>query len=163
MKPLLTSVLSIFLSFVSFSQDVSFNKLMTYYMSQDEDLILNDLRQKKYLIQKEKVAEAFLFDTQILCIKPAVNSPFISNGVILFKKSQNLSGISYLFFDTIQISSKIKEISFRGFKPSFENTTSHWVFEKQDTLVTIERRNVKLNNKTFQRCELSIVNIRVFQ
>lgn len=163
MKSLLISALLLFLSFISFSQDVTFNKLMTYYISKDEELILNDLRQKNYLIQKEQKAETFLFDTQILCIKPAVKSPFITNGVILLKNSQHISAISYLFFDTIQIARKIKEISFRGFKPFFENTTSHWVFEKLDTLVTIEKRNVTVNKTTFHRCEISIVNTSIFQ
>lgn len=156
MKNILATSILLFLSFISHAQDLTFSKLMTYYVSNDEELILNDLRQKKYLIQKEQSAEIQLFDSQINCFKLSEKDYKNMNGMVIFKNSHQISAISYFTFNTAEFQNKLKEIYKRGFKQTIENPTSHWVFNSKDTLVTVEKRDITLNNKIVKRYEISI-------
>ena len=157
MKNILTASILLLLSFMSHAQDLTFGKLMTYYVSNDEELILNDLRQKKYLIQKEQPAEVQLFDSQINCFKTSEKDYKNMNGIVIFKNSHQISAISYFTFNTTDFQNKLKEIYKRGFKQTIENPTSHWVFNSKDTLITVEKRNITLNNKNVNRYEISIM------
>lgn len=157
MKNILTASILLLLSFISHAQDLTFSKLMTYYVSNDEELILNDLRQKKYLIQKEQPAEVQLFDSQINCFKTSEKDYKNMNGIVIFKNSHQISAISYFTFNTTDFQNKLKEIYKRGFKQTIENPTSHWVFNSKDTLITVEKRDITLNNKNVKRYEISIM------
>ena len=156
-KNILTVSILLFLPFINYAQDLTFSKLMTYYVSNDEELILNDLRQKKYLIHKEQPTEVQLFDSQINCFKPSEKDYKNMNGMVIFKKSHQMAAISYFTFNTTDFQNKLKEIYKRGFKQTIENPTSHWVFNSKDTLVTVEKRDITLNNKIFKRYEISIM------
>jgi len=157
MKNILIVSILLFLSFISHAQDLTFNKLMTYYVNKNEELILKDLRQKKYLIQKEQPAEVKLFDSQINCFKTSEKDYKNMNGIVIFKNSHQISAISYFTFNTADFQNKLKEIYKRGFKQTIDNPTSHWVFNTKDTLVTVEKRNITLNNKMVKRYEISIM------
>lgn len=162
MKNILTLSILLFLSFISHAQNLTFSKIMTYYISKDEELILNDLRQKKYLIQKEQPAENKLFDSQINCFKPSEIDYSKMTVVVIFKNSHQISAISYITFNTTELQNKLKEIYKRGFKQTVDNPSTHWIFENNDTLVTVEKRNITLNNKMVTRYEISIMNISNF-
>ena len=145
------------LPFVSHAQGLTFNKVMTYYNSGDEELILNDLRQKKFVIQKEQKSKAQLFDTQINCFKPSGKDYKNMYGIVIFKNANQITGISYFTFSDTDFQNKLKEIYKRGFKQTVENPTSHWIFESKDILVTVEKRDVTLSNKIVSRYEISVM------
>jgi len=154
MKMILT--FCIFLSLGTVAQNLSFNKVMTYYISKDEELILNDLKQKKYLIQKEQAAEVALFDTQINCFKVSESDYSKMTGLIIFKSTGQIFALSYFTFNLTDFQNKLKEISKRGFDQTVENPTTHWIFEKKDTVIAGEKKIITLMNKEFTRYELTI-------
>ena len=146
--------------FISHAQGLTFSKVMTYYISKDEELILNDLRQKKFVIHKEQKAEAQLFDTQINCFKPSEKDYKNMYEIVLFKNAHHISAISYLTFNATDFQNKLQEIYKSGFKQTIENPTTHWIFENKDILVTVEKRDITLSNKIVARYEITVMKYK---
>ena len=129
---------------------------MTYYITKDENLILNDLRQRKFLIEKEQKAEFEYYDTQINTSNIPQKDYLNICGVIILKSSGQISVISYYTFDPKDFQKKLSDIPNRGFIQTVENPTDHWIFWKEDTLVAIEKKVINLMNKKALRYEFSV-------
>ena len=138
-------------------QNISFTKVMNYFISQDPDYIKNDLKTKKYIIQKERRADTEFFDTEIDCYKSPDGKYTSLTGVIIFKNSGKFIAVNYFTLSRADFNKKLQEIRNRGFELITEDTTSQWIYQKEDTLVTAEKRIIQVSNKDYLRYEIGII------
>lgn len=142
----------------SMAQNISFSKLMTYFITQDEKMILNDLKAANFIIEKEKPADAVgLFDTQRNCYKSLPGKPTTLTGFIIYKIRGQFYALSYFTLDKSDFNKKIQEINSRGFKLATEDSISAWFYQKGDTLISVEKRTIEFGGKEYIRHEIGVV------
>lgn len=138
---------------------IKFKDIINYLIDADQNIILQDLKDKNYLIEDEEPSAVKIFDTQIKCFKPSDNNIFEVNGIVLFKVLNKISAISYFTFSTNDFQNKIDEIYKLGYKQKIINPKSHWVFESSNTVITVEKKDITMNNKEVIRYEFSIAYV----
>lgn len=138
---------------------LTFDKVMTYFSTNDENYILNDLAKKDFIIQSEQPSQLQIFDSQIICFKKSDEELLELMGVAIFKTAGEITALSYFTFDSTDFNSKIIEINKRDFIQKIKNPSTHWAYQKGDTLVTAEKKNVTIKNKTLDRYEISIIKV----
>lgn len=129
---------------------------MTYYISQDEDIIKNDLKARKFIIQKERPADTKFFDTEIACFKSNNGQYTGVTAVVIFKVGGKMVSLGYMTLKEPDFVKKLNEVRSRGFALDIEDTTQYWIFRKDDTLVTGEKRVIDIEGKILVRYEVCV-------
>lgn len=139
------------------AQPLSFSKIMTYFRTQDPDLIKNDLKQKKYTVLKERAADTKYFDTEIDFLKSLDGQYMTTTGMTIMKNKGIMVALVYFTFNKSDINKRLQEIRDRGFNLITEDSITQSIYQKGDTLVTYEVKDIDVNNKNVTRYEVGVV------
>jgi len=140
----------------SFSQEIKFTTILSYFKSKDEEYIKDKLKDQKFLISKERKSDVDFFDTRIDASKQPTTSIVSFRAVSILKIGGNIVSLSYATMSNSDFTGKVKEVKQNGFRLASQGGGSQWIYENGTIIIAIEKKSIMVKGKSFIRYEIGI-------